>query len=51
MFLLLRREDAGNSFIAEGVTQGWRAVKAQLMEGVVWDECFLLHTKIQCQVL
>lgn len=21
------------------------------MEGVVWDECFLLHTKIQCQVL
>lgn len=26
-------------------------MKEQLKKGIVWDECFLLHTKIQCQVL
>lgn len=26
-------------------------MKEQLKEGIVWDECFPLHTKIQCQVL
>lgn len=32
MSLLLCREDAGNSFIAQGVTQGWGAVEEQLKE-------------------